>query len=70
MSDRVTEVIVKVRKHLAARLRLIAARLDPPTEPYGEWDKAKGCLVVRIPDGHGHSMPLAHVNVSSGDIRM
>jgi hypothetical protein len=57
------------RARTAGALIRIARRLDPPRAPYGEWDHDKGALVIKIPDGNGHSMPLANVNISAGMIQ-
>lgn len=63
MSDR-------LRKAMAARLRRIATRLDPPTQPYGEWDARTGQLVIKVPvEGGRGSMRLARVDVSAGMIQ-
>lgn len=55
-------------KTIATALRLIAARLDPPTMPYGEWDYATQQIVIKIPNGAGGSMPLARLDIGTGQI--
>lgn len=62
-------MIQRIRKATAVRLRRTAMRIDPPTEPYGEWDAKTGQLVVKIPTNGGQgNMPLARVNISAGMI--
>lgn len=56
------------RRRLARHLRRTAARLDPPTDPYGEWDARSGQLIIKMPTGSGGSMPLARVDISPGAI--
>ena len=59
----------RARARTAGALVGIARRLDPPCDPYGEWDPKLGALVIKIPDGNGHSVPLANVNISAGMIQ-
>lgn len=57
-------VIQRFRRTMAATLRRIAIRLDPPNDPYGEWDAKAGQLVIKLPDGGGRGLPLARVDIS------
>jgi hypothetical protein len=41
--------ITRARRAVAGSLRAAAARLDPPTQPCGEWDNERGVLVIKVP---------------------
>ncbi|MEV5710135.1 hypothetical protein [Actinoallomurus sp. NPDC052274] len=55
-----------IRVRAARALRRIARRLDPPSAPYGEWDPAKGVLVIKIPGHGGPDLPLACLEIGAG----
>jgi hypothetical protein len=58
----------RTRARLARGLIAIAKRLDPPRDPYGEWDPKSGQIIIKIPDGTGRGLPLANVAVTPGAI--
>lgn len=59
------KAVQRLRRSLGESLRSLAARLDPPTQPYGEWDARQGCLVIKIPNG-GTGMRLARIDLGDG----
>lgn len=62
-------MIKKCRCRLARFLINAGRRLDPPRDPYGEWDPKAGQLVIKIPDGAGHALPLANIAITPGMLR-
>lgn len=59
-----SESIDRYRSHAAARLRRLAHRISPEVTPYGEWDAAKGVLVVKM-----RGVPLASIEIGAGSIQ-
>lgn len=58
----------RARARLARAFTAAARRLDPPRDPYGEWDPKAGQLIIKVPDGAGHAVPLANVTIKASDL--
>lgn len=56
----------RIQRAAAGRLRRIAARLDPPTDPYSEWDPKSRQLVIKVPTGGRGATPLARIDITPG----
>lgn len=61
-----TDRFLPLKRAAGRRLRRIAVRLDPPTDPYGEWDQARQQLVIKVPTGGRGAMSLARIDITPG----